>query len=160
MTSIIDLSQHLNILPKQLNHLLIQNGFYVSTTFGISDGFIDEELSSFLLERYCHYRSLLLSEEEILINKTQCVPIEKDNRVYFLIQDDTIVYVGQSIQLLGRLQNHVDNKEKKFNYVYYTPVPRKEMLLIEMFYINKLTPIYNTTNNNSLDIITQLLKQY
>lgn len=66
--------------------------------------------------------------------------------VYFLIQDNEVVYVGQSVYLPGRLSEHICNKE--FDRVFYLPVPRSELGIVEGGFIKALKPKLNGTMNN------------
>ena len=65
--------------------------------------------------------------------------------VYFLLQDNEIVYVGQSTSILTRLANHSIEATKKFNRVYVVECPAASMTRLERMYIDKLKPIYNAS---------------
>lgn len=73
--------------------------------------------------------------------------------IYFLLQQHTVVYVGQSIQLKGRVQDHRCGKE--FDTVRYWWVPNLHQCKtaydaqstvneVEAEYIKKYEPKYNT----------------
>lgn len=72
-----------------------------------------------------------------------------DNRyvqfaIYFLIQDDKVVYVGQSINLRSRIASHVAS-DKEFDRVEYICVNSKEeMDIVENHFISSLKPKYNS----------------
>ena len=64
--------------------------------------------------------------------------------VYFLLQDDVIVYVGKSENITLRLMTHIREKSKSFNkyyYIYYDNI--NEMSFMEAYYIMLLKPLYN-----------------
>lgn len=63
--------------------------------------------------------------------------------VYFLIEGDEIVYVGQSVNINQRLLGHFPNKE--FSRVAILPVPPDRLEDVEREYINHLAPRYNKT---------------
>lgn len=63
--------------------------------------------------------------------------------VYFLCQDEKVVYVGQSVKPSSRIPHHY--KDKKFNKVFLLPVPEERLLQIENDYIRKFEPLYNKT---------------
>ena len=63
--------------------------------------------------------------------------------VYFLCQDEKVVYVGQSANPSARIPHHY--KDKKFNRVYLIPVPEKRLLEVEHRYIREFLPLYNKT---------------
>jgi hypothetical protein len=67
------------------------------------------------------------------------VPAGYPPGVYFLCQDNDIVYVGQSINLGARLAQHV--QDKVFDKVYF--LPTEDYNQVEADYIKILKPKYN-----------------
>lgn len=63
--------------------------------------------------------------------------------IYFLIDDDEIVYVGQTIGLSGRIQTHRKEKLGLFEQVLYLPVPQSELDRVEQSFIRALRPRLN-----------------
>ena len=65
--------------------------------------------------------------------------------VYFLCQDDEVVYVGQSIAVPNRVMDHIREAKKVFDQerIYYLPVPESELLRMESEMIRRLQPRYN-----------------
>lgn len=63
--------------------------------------------------------------------------------VYFLVRGELVVYVGQSIAMVGRLRQHVTAKD--FERVFYVVVPEAELLRVEAAFIRILRPLYNGT---------------
>lgn len=61
--------------------------------------------------------------------------------VYFLVYDDNIVYVGETIYLSTRIDAH--KKEKIFDSVFYIPVIKQELKRVEKAIIKYLKPKYN-----------------
>ena len=62
--------------------------------------------------------------------------------VYFLISEyDEVVYVGQTVNLLGRIGEHT--KTKEFHRVLYLPTPKSSLLPVEKEFILKLNPKLN-----------------
>jgi hypothetical protein len=80
----------------------------------------------------------LLDEDEILllagIRRLKC-------GVYFLIKDESVVYVGQSINIMNRVAEH--NKSKDFDTFTYVQCKRENLNQIEAMYIQRLKPKYN-----------------
>ena len=64
--------------------------------------------------------------------------------VYFLTLNNEVVYVGQSVGLFGRIEEHTQHKE--FDSVYFLPVPRSELNEVEAAFIRALRPKLNTGN--------------
>lgn len=68
--------------------------------------------------------------------------------VYFLIDKDKVVYVGQTkCTWPQRIDNHLREGQKVFDDVWYVGVPIKELDNVEKKYIKKFKPKYNVTNN-------------
>jgi len=63
--------------------------------------------------------------------------------VYFLLADDEIVYVGQSVDVKKRLKQHADYSEKTFNRFFFVQCDRLELNKLEAYYILKFRPKYN-----------------
>ncbi len=79
--------------------------------------------------------------------------------IYKYVENNEIVYIGQTISLYRRINEHKQNSDKLYNFqgeIYYFECNNKtEMDSYEYFLINKYHPKYNTQYNNkelSLDI--------
>lgn len=80
---------------------------------------------------------------------------EKDlNGIYFLLNKNEIVYVGQTTQGLTRTFCHAKNKI--FDKYYFIPCPADKLDYIESAYIIKFNPIYNKTINKGSKSINSL----
>jgi hypothetical protein len=64
---------------------------------------------------------------------------EKCCGVYFLVRDDKTVYVGESVSILSRVNQH---RDKDFNRVFYIQAG-EDRHDIEEYFIGKLKPEYN-----------------
>lgn len=69
--------------------------------------------------------------------------LHKGRGVYFLMYDNIIVYVGQTINVFSRIQGHISEGTKEFNNVYFLPVPCGDLLAVEKKYILQFLPKYN-----------------
>jgi hypothetical protein len=106
-----------------------------------------------------------ITEQYIISNSTEVVGRQHRPCIYFLINNDTIVYVGQSVHPNIRIATHVTQNLKEFNRYFILDVPCDTMNDIEAECIWKLAPIYNTTmppNNNykSWGGIKRMYKEY
>jgi hypothetical protein len=64
--------------------------------------------------------------------------------VYFLTDSELrIVYVGQTTDLPLRISNH--RRDKRFARVFYLPLERGELTLIERAFIVALLPVLNSS---------------
>lgn len=69
-------------------------------------------------------------------------------KVYFLVDNDKVVYVGKTEKkLLLRISDHVRTKRNSFNRVFYTDVKPEFLDYVEQKYIKMFKPIYNITHN-------------
>lgn len=63
--------------------------------------------------------------------------------IYLLLRRNTVVYVGQTTILTGRIADHKTAREKDFDEVYYIPAPKNELGFLEERFIRFLRPEYN-----------------
>jgi hypothetical protein len=71
------------------------------------------------------------------------IPYWLPSGVYFLCRFGKVIYVGQSVNVLGRIGAH-DNNGVKFDSAFWFPVPRRDLLGYEAAWIKKLQPKENT----------------
>lgn len=64
--------------------------------------------------------------------------------LYFLFHDETVVYVGQSLNVFCRVSRHMENKV--FNRFAVLRCKPEELLELESIYISVLKPMYNKTD--------------
>jgi hypothetical protein len=87
----------------------------------------------------------LFDADEILL---QAGAFRRVCGIYFLIQEDEIVYVGQSVTVHNRINQHVGVKEfDRFTYIRCKP---EELDVLETKYILKFKPKYNFDSNGKL----------
>lgn len=67
--------------------------------------------------------------------------VEYPPGVYFLVQGDAVIYVGQSVAPLLRIASH--QKEKDFEFAFYVPVPVERLDEVEGAFIRFLAPALN-----------------
>jgi hypothetical protein len=72
------------------------------------------------------------------------LPWEKSSGVYFLVQDQEVVYVGQSVNVYSRIAQHVD---KKFDKYAFVPCEAELLDRLESLYIHTLKPRFNGNFN-------------
>lgn len=78
----------------------------------------------------------LLRQDEIIKLAT---PVQPICGVYFLISGSRIFYVGQSIRILERINEHV-RKGVQFDAFYFIKVPKSKLLATEAAYIKAFRP--------------------
>lgn len=63
--------------------------------------------------------------------------------VYFLYDNDNLVYIGQSVHIKLRIITHMRENKKKFNKCFFIKVSKEKLFEVETTLINKYKPIYN-----------------
>ena len=67
--------------------------------------------------------------------------------VYFLLKEEVVVYVGQTTAPWpSRILQHLNEKEKDFDDVWYLEVDNPSMSEIEKAFIKMFRPKYNRAN--------------
>jgi hypothetical protein len=87
--------------------------------------------------------SKLYREEEIVNSK---LAYKGSSGVYFLIKDDCVVYVGQSVNIFGRIASHVQYKD--FDSYAYVICPKDKLDVLESLYIHTLSPPLQGKNSH------------
>lgn len=93
------------------------------------------------------------SAEEIISKST---PYQPTCGVYFLMHKDTIVYVGQSVNVYRRTDGHL--KAKLFDRITVIECPKEDLDRVERLYIEKFKPALNKlgkSGNNEFIKITE-----
>lgn len=83
------------------------------------------------------------ASKELLLLKRQ-ISKEALKGIYFLLQDDDVVYIGKTITGVTRIYQHVG--KKKFNHYCFINMPdltEKELYSVEAKYILKYEPTLN-----------------
>lgn len=83
-----------------------------------------------------------LDEHEIIVRS---IPMS-DTGIYFLVSENSIVYVGRSVSFITRLQDHLRDEGKTFDRVYFLPCSSEEIDHLERAYIQKFRPPLNTVH--------------
>lgn len=63
--------------------------------------------------------------------------------VYFLCRDKKIVYIGQTINIQNRINQHLCDNEKQFDSVFFIHVHQNQLLKVEASLIRYLRPPLN-----------------
>lgn len=90
-----------------------------------------------------------LTEKFILENCTRLGVSGKtiDPIIYFLIDNEQIVYVGQSLQGIYRVFEHMKFNKKKFDSYFILNCEEKDLHDLENLYIEEFKPKYNKVVN-------------
>ncbi len=89
---------------------------------------------------------------EPLRGKLRSYEIENyPGHVYFLVEEEEVVYVGQTIDLAYRIRSHVTEARIRFNKVYWIPCLHEDMAVIEAAFIGTLKPKFNQVGGSELN---------
>jgi hypothetical protein len=72
-------------------------------------------------------------------------PWEKASGVYFLLDGNEVVYVGQAVNVYSRIGQHT---EKRFDRYAFVPCPVDALDILESLYIHLLRPRFNGVQKN------------
>jgi hypothetical protein len=84
-----------------------------------------------------------LAEKNTSLSNCQPIQLPTYSGVYFLRQGPTIVYVGQSRNIAGRVATHWADNHKEFDSIEAMQVPEEQLDLVEQYWIQNLQPRYN-----------------
>jgi hypothetical protein len=84
-----------------------------------------------------------LLDEEVILRRAMLY--DSICGIYFLLDGEKIVYVGQSISLLSRVAKHWQEGAKPFNRVFFIECAQAELSHLEALYIDKFKPQYNAS---------------
>ena len=93
-----------------------------------------------------HHPADMVSEHDIVLNSTHS---DSMRGVYFLILDERVVYIGQSVDVHCRISEH-KRRGRKFSRFFILSVPHESLDEIEAKYIVLLRPEGNIGRKNKL----------
>ncbi len=67
--------------------------------------------------------------------------------IYFLLENDIVVYVGQALAISARISKHIHDKKKSFDKVRYLECSKEELNKKEKYLIAHYHPKYNIAHN-------------
>ncbi len=163
MNNLKELSQLFYSNEEKVNQTLIQESeFQLSDrTYDCPSGeiWLEDKFLPWVKEEIEILSSLIPSKIDIIANATDVIPFKKGSYVYFLILDEKLVYIGQTVSVAARLATHVDSL-KLFNKAYIMDIPRNERMAMEAMCISKYLPLYNKTENETIFLLRQCINLY
>ena len=78
----------------------------------------------------------------------------KTKGIYYLLQDEEIVYIGKSLSnMRNRTNQHSEDTDKIFNYIEYYEIENdSDIHLVEIAMITKHKPKYNKDSNSGASV--------
>lgn len=140
-------SEVFGISERKLN-LLLYNNF---SAYGLYKDFrLHDKIFEVLKDRVSYYKNTsIMPEKSIRSNVVDQMPLTRICGCYFLFDNDEIVYVGQSVNILSRILSHTD---KKFNKISYVELDKDDLNVTEMTYIIMLCPKYNSNKHKKINL--------
>lgn len=92
--------------------------------------------------------------EHLRAIKTNSIPDTSKSYVYFLFQDDYLLYIGQTVNLKQRITTH--KQDKDFNYISFEHYDRHDLMLMEALYINAYSSGLNK-NVYPMNVIVRMI---
>jgi len=130
-----------NIPVRLAGNVLVARGHALGIAV-VCGEYVSESVYDELMVVDAELHSLEYDKGEILERAGITVPFKQGPFVYFLIDGEAIVYIGQSVQLLSRINTHLQNG-KQFDKVAVYNVKALGMIDIEAMNIFKYLPFYN-----------------
>ena len=81
--------------------------------------------------------------------------LEIKEGVYFLVNNDVIVYVGKSVNIAKRIISHIEKGDKSFSDMFFIEVNGWERHKLETACIKKYKPRYNIASNRDKSTIVE-----
>jgi len=125
------------------------------------DTYISNDLYNALLAEQAKYKNQLLSLSELIKLRKQVIPFDSSYYLYFLFNNEELIYIGQTCSLPGRLsshQNYKKSQKKLFNYITLLQIPSTKILSIEAFYIDKYKPYQNQVHIEGKKLINYIFE--
>lgn len=154
---------------------------YVSKEFGVSSDFVEKVLAD---EAYKNgrsvihgdafgyrvdgefydqltyskdfFESLVISYDTLKKGAVHHVPILLKPYLYFLFNEDVLVYIGQSNNLISRIGQH--RRDKVFDSVAYVEFPASKLIDAEDMNILEYTPGLNRTRISYEDLFVKIVR--
>lgn len=93
-------------------------------------------------------RELPYSLNEIVLSS---IPTKLSSGIYFLLRGNRVVYVGQSVDVLGRISRH-RRDGRQFGAFAYIECHESDMDRLERLYIRAFVPEENTSFGNKVNM--------
>lgn len=104
-----------------------------------------------------HYTDKMTPLDVIKEKRGTSLPLAKDYYVYFLFEKGLLVYIGQTVNLNGRIGEHI--KTKVFDEVYHEKHTQFDLSIMEAVYINKYGTSYNIVRYDHTLLIKKIIEK-
>lgn len=123
----------------------------------ILDAFIPVVLHDKIMRMYNKFNKNLLEEAYVISEACGHIPIVPPGpNIYFLLLDNVVIYIGQSINAVTRIGTHIENG-RVFNRTYVLPTVSGQLDVMELLYINAFQPKENIVGLSNKTIFKHIL---
>lgn len=164
--NINEAASHFRLAPKELHKLLYDKEKKLEITLLEFDP-SQNSYGSLVISRYLFdemkrlydvYSDKITPIEEIRLKKGMTLSIMRSSYVYFLFDGNSLVYIGQTVNLNGRIGEHI--KTKKFDSVYWEEFKEHELSIMEAMYINIYGGKYNIVKyKDTIEIVKKIIEK-
>jgi len=137
-------------VTKEKNYYFIHNeviDWYVNNNMERCNGNFNSQLMFIYQDKDLYNPDIgEVPSELIRINNVKKLPLETittTSGVYFLYDGNKLVYIGQSIDIRGRIMTHVREERKNFDKVFFINCHVNQLIEIETALIKYFNPYYN-----------------
>lgn len=127
-----------------------QDAITYANGLGEKIAYLEKKLDSLERMELMNLHSASLCQKSLLTSQqivNQSTPWGNLSGVYFLIDGNEVVYVGQSVNVFSRINSH---KDKKFDRYAYVNCDQSMMDRLESLYIHFLQPKLNGLYTNQI----------
>lgn len=155
------LSKHFDIKESDTINLIQikenNNKIKILYTENYQSYYIPVDTYNKIIESESALNKLIIDKKSVLEKACTSVPLKQSNYIYFLISNDTIIYIGQTYDILARISSH--QKDKSFDQIACFEVPQSDKLTIETMNIQYHQPLLNKSFINfNLELFRLTLK--
>lgn len=119
--------------------------------------FVAEEYFGSLNSIDISFKELIVKEQKIREYAKVLIPFDLKPRLYFLLDKDIIVYIGQTNIISSRISTHIENKI--FDRVTTFEVNKTELYITEAINILHYSPLYNKDILNFESYFREIIKR-
>ena len=167
-TRLTEVSKHFKITEREAHAIVLRHGNFINTKLLCDiDGAVSitQDVFNEIMEADKRLLSTVFPEERIGANSFHHIPFDMLPRIYFLLSEKRIVYVGQSCAICNRIWTHQNDKDgksktvaKEFDEVSTFVVDRKEINIIESVNIRHYRPLYNVVILTNCEYLGKVLR--
>lgn len=148
-------AENFGISDPEATKIILGHGNVITKVL-INSGEIERFYYDDLVKTGMFFQTLIIPHEDVLQYAYYKVPFDKLPRVYFLLDENVVVYVGQTNEICGRINTHM--RDKDFDRVA-TFIYKENLYMTEAMNILHYNPAYNGMSLNPYSYFSQVVKR-